>query len=94
MAAPLLGRPGRDAAERVRRSARVHANSGSAQVVLSAHGRVWLRTLVDLWPATSKGANFVNLSPGRLIEYFGADRVNLVKNKGSVITRIFVTNLR
>ncbi len=48
MAAPLLGRPGRDAAGRVRRSARVHANSGSAQVVVSAHGRVWLRTLVEL----------------------------------------------
>jgi hypothetical protein len=35
---PLLGRLGRDATGRVRRSARVHANSGSAQA-LSAHGR-------------------------------------------------------
>ena len=34
----MLGRPGRDATGRMRRSARVHANSGSAQA-LSAHGR-------------------------------------------------------
>ena len=33
LAAPLLGRPGRDATGRMRRSARVHANSGSAQVL-------------------------------------------------------------